>query len=173
VDVSDGSGNDNTSTATLKSIIDVYAKRSEWETSAKAEELADFQLKEAGGGELLGLNDFAQMYYRYVGMRGQYSRNKIKKSDEKSIVNFTPSLSNQPDSPKYAEYCKLALIRYKPWSGENSYVNKTDQEVTQEWHHFVTQLDEPPDYLVHQIRRLMETAAANPDDIGLQEMAEL
>jgi hypothetical protein len=48
VDVGDGSSNDNTSTATLKSIIDVYGKRSERETWAKDDEFTDFQLKEAG-----------------------------------------------------------------------------------------------------------------------------
>ena len=59
----------------------------------------------------------------------------------------------------YATYCKLSLIRYKPWVGNYPYQEVSEDNIIEEWKQFISNLDQPPDHLIQEYRQLTVNAA--------------
>ena len=59
----------------------------------------------------------------------------------------------------YPEYCKLSLVRYKPWVGDYPYQETDDDIVVQEWKTFISEMQHPPDHLIQEYK-----AAAHDSD---------
>ena len=56
---------------------------------------------------------------------------------------FTPNLSTDPAGDKYDEFCRLNLIKYRPFVDcvENAYDNLTDsEEIIKKWEQFSSNL---------------------------------
>ena len=67
---------------------------------------------------------------------------KLLKQDTNVIPKFFPQFSSNPNSDKYAMYCKYQLIRYKPWLNniEDAWNNlpETDATFVQQWTNFMS-----------------------------------
>ena len=95
-----------------------------------------------------------------VGERGRH-RNKIKQRQQRKVVIvFQPRLSSNPESPSYTDYCRFALIKYKPWAGRSPTSlwggdEATDKEIQQAWvtHLLSYQLspDQAPDFIRREL----------------------
>mmetsp|Transcript_27008 Transcript_27008/g.49138 ORF Transcript_27008/g.49138 Transcript_27008/m.49138 type:complete len:107 (-) Transcript_27008:1092-1412(-) len=73
---------------------------------------------------------------------------------------FAPKLSCDSELPTYREYCRLALVRYKPWVGNSQSVaygraDASDVEVAKTWESFLIEcdVDNVPDAIHRQIRK--------------------
>ena len=115
--------------AMLKTIIDMYGRRTEKISWKYDHDWQTFMSFEDSDGSW-SLDKFAKHYY--VGFKGTH-RNKLKNIHGKVVVCFTPSLSSDPGTLMYAQYCKLSLIRYKPWSGNYPYQVTTDEVIIAQW----------------------------------------
>ncbi len=144
--------------AALKTIIDAYLGRREPTSWMKD---TDFEQASTEGLDDLNLDVFANKYY--VGMRGTH-RNKVKVIQGKQVVLFTPNLPNKKTGSTYTEYCKLSLVRFTVWEGDYNSAfggeNTSDEEIVQKWEEYLLSLaasgDEPPDFLRHEMTRLLE-----------------
>ena len=152
-DATGGENDGNSGSCAKMSIVEAYGKRLNpdlWfdrdHFNAVQNELAD-----------MNLNTFAQKHT--VGIQ-QQTRNKIKPRSGKQVVKFTPKYSCDTQSSNYPKYCRLALVRYKPWydspsqhwDGETS---PSDELITAKWDQFVTSLrpDQIPDSLARASAR--------------------
>jgi transcriptional regulator with GAF, ATPase, and Fis domain len=98
--------------ATLKSISELYGERmstASWMNKSKMQAFQDER-------PLLPMSfhEFAGTFY--VGQRGHFQK-KLLCHQKKVVTKFTPKLSCDPAGKKYAEYCRYALIKYRPWEG--------------------------------------------------------
>ncbi len=88
--------------------------------------------------EHMSLQDFCLKYY--VVKRGEYA-NKIAIDTHKYVVNFYPCVSSSPTKPTYTQYCKYALMKYKPWNGQVDEIwggeNASDDDIQNIWNTFV------------------------------------
>ncbi|CAM9386991.1 unnamed protein product, partial [Ectocarpus sp. 8 AP-2014] len=58
---------------------------------------------------------------------------KITTHDRKNrVVSFLPIFSHSPTSPKYADYCRSQLVKYRPWRGplHNGWDGEEGEEAT-------------------------------------------
>ena len=79
------------------SVLDHYATRANWQ--------------ENNPGILnLNLVQFASAYYVTTG--------ELKHRKQEIIIRTFPIFSPNPSRKNYGNYCKYALVKYKPWSGE-------------------------------------------------------
>jgi hypothetical protein len=91
------------------------------------------------------LDQFAKKHT--IGSRAAH-RNKIKiKTSEKVVIKFTPRLSCNKDSPRYNEYCRASLIRYKAWSNSSNELwgnveNPTAAVLKEKWEEYVSWMEE-------------------------------
>lgn len=152
---------------TVMSAVDGYAVRHHenmW---------SDKELFDEYHGQLDGMSlfDFLQLFY--VGQRGKH-QNKIREHCGKGnpIIRYIPSLSSSKDHPNYAEYCRYALMKYKPWYTDVEELwddaDPDDEKLIQEWEKFVgelaTQNKKVPDRLKQQIdafKKLPERQQSN------------
>lgn len=81
---------------TNDSFLDVYARRQQYQTSAK-QDLMD-----------LNILEFATNY--------KFSNVKFINRPENIIPRVFPTYSLNPKGPNYGLYCKYQLFRQKPWS---------------------------------------------------------
>ena len=82
----------------------------------------------------------------------------------KSSQNSHPSkLSCDPAGKKYAEYCRYALIKYRPWEG--SILNAWGENAINEWYAFLAALASngirPPDFLDREINAYLAIQKKN------------
>ena len=79
------------------SVLDHYATRANWQEN---------------NPEILNLNlvQFASAYY--------VTKRELKHRKQEVIIRTFPIFSPNPSGKNYGNYCKYALIKYKPWSGE-------------------------------------------------------
>ena len=112
--------------------------------------------------------DFRTFAIRFaVGERGAH-RNKIKRRvQEKTVVVFKPRLSSDPQSPTYTQYCRHALMKYKPWAGQQPSSlwggeDATDADIQSAWsdhlESYAVQGLQIPDF----IRKEIEAYHSNP-----------
>ena len=89
-------------------IVDYYARRMEsrlWSSQNEYQQVLT---------ELETLNLFGFLKHTFIS-----KEKKIKvrtKNVEKFVLIITPIISPRKDGPKYAEYCKFMLMKYKPWT---------------------------------------------------------
>ena len=101
-----------------------------------------------------------------MGQRGAH-KNLIKTIPVKNVVVFTPNLPNSKSSDCYPEYCKLSLVRYLPWKDDYASAfggsDSTEEEIVAQWEAHLLSLaaagEDPPDHLIQEMRRLLETQA--------------
>ena len=79
------------------SVLEHYATRANWQEN---------------NPEILNLNlvQFASAYY--------VTNGELKRRKQEVIIRTFPIFSPNPSGKNYGNYCKYALIEYKPWSGE-------------------------------------------------------
>jgi ATP-dependent DNA helicase PIF1 len=161
----EGGNEDQETISASNSVLDAYAIR--LDTSNWLQE-ADFVSATHNGLETCTLDQFAQEWT--VGQRGGH-RNKIKQHQKKkTVVAFIPNLPNKKDADTYPEYCKLGLVRYKPWSEDYYSVfggrEATNEQAIEEWESFLLSLDSPPDFLRREMDRLIAEAAEEDNGEG-------
>ena len=89
--------------------VDAYAKRREKSLWFNEEEF------DANESCLLAMSLQEFCANHSVG-QSKNQRNKIKIEPKKNkVVVFFPDLSSSPDSATFVDYCKYALMKYKPW----------------------------------------------------------
>ena len=76
--------------------LDVYARRQQYQASAKQDLMA------------LNFLEFATNY--------KFSNGKLINQPDNIIPRVFPTYSSNPKGPNYGLYCKYQLIRQKPWS---------------------------------------------------------
>ena len=117
-------------------MIDAYAIRlkvESWKNPQHHEQAM------AEGLETMSLNSFCQKYT--FGKRGE-NRNKIShhRNKDKWVARFYPHVPSAANSPEYAKYCKLQLIRYRPWAEDYCQgaggVDSTPEEIIAQWEAF-------------------------------------
>ena len=101
------------------SLLDVYAKRHEYDSSDNVKSM-----------------NFVQFATTY-----KVVNNKLTKLPENVIPRIFPTYSSNPKGPNFGFYCKYQLLRYKPWQTEENNA-WGDQEPTDEvlincWHEFL------------------------------------
>ena len=79
------------------SVLDHYATRANWQEN---------------NPEILNLNlvQFASAYH--------VTKRKLKHRKQEVIIRTFPIFSPNPSRKDYGNYCKYALVKYKPWPGE-------------------------------------------------------
>ena len=165
-------------------IIDAYAVQLDEESWKKPQEY--LQAIDEGGLPTMSLNSFCQKYT--VGKRGGNCRNKITlhRNKDKWVARFHPQLPSNVNSPDYFKYCKLQLIRYRPWVGDYDEaaggVDSTPQQTIAQWEAFALSFAQrgmlPPHHMQSAIKEIMErmshdaeyrTAVAGHDDLLMDE----
>ena len=101
------------------SLLDVYAKRHEYDSSDNV--------------KIMNFVQFATTY--------KVVNNKLTKLPENVIPRIFPTYSSNPKGPNFGFYCKYQPLRYKPWQTEENNA-WGDQEPTDEvlincWHEFL------------------------------------
>ena len=101
----------------------------------------DLHLKVKGTLNNMPLCLFAKKYN--VGTKGKF-RNKIVKRDfDKTVVIFYPHVKSGLKASSYPRYCKLALLKFKPWanaSGQEPFegnIDPTEDEYISEWEKYL------------------------------------
>jgi hypothetical protein len=162
IDLSDDAVAGAKSRPATRTVVDVYGTRMDEDTWVSAAVLKNAKKLLGVDLDSVTLQDFA--FVCRVGARGP-SRNKIGlhqtgKSNKAMVPMFTPKLSCDPESAVYPEYCRLALVRYKPWVGKSQSVayggpDASDEEVVAAWTAFLeaSDVDTSPDGLHRQIRK--------------------
>ncbi|CAJ1945762.1 unnamed protein product [Cylindrotheca closterium] len=162
---------------TKVTLIDPYAKRNEaswWQDASVFVNARD------NGLEHLNLDDFGR---KYTLLKGGNFAGKIKELDRKKFHQYVPQLSNNPNGPKYVDYCQLGCVRYKTW--RDGYHNAfggsevTDQEKKDIWNALLLEMsnnassqDEegrrPPDHLQQETMRALAAVqlSDNSLDVG-------
>jgi hypothetical protein len=99
------------------------------------------------------------------------SKNKIKanSASRKQVYMFWPQFSSERTSPNYGNYCRTALLKYKPWAGQVNFDeflwgnnNPSDEDYCREWENFLTSFanhaehnpTSVPDFLRREIEML-------------------
>ncbi len=110
--------------------------------------------------------------------KGEFA-NKIAIDTHKYVVNFYPSLSSSPKKSTYTQYCKYALMKYKPWNGCVDEIwggeDATDDDIQNAWNAFVDSLgDDIPDRLRRELDKYESTRVSgnNEDDAARVERNE-
>jgi Helitron helicase-like domain at N-terminus/PIF1-like helicase len=138
--------------STSLSVIDGYAQRLRPEAwggtrhgneSESHHHLCHGQLENL---QNMSVNDFCQKYT--VGKKGR-NKNKIitlpKPAKKVAVVaRFYPCFPSSPNSPLYPEYCKLQLVRFRPWSADYNSAfggeDATREEIVHHWESFLISL---------------------------------
>ena len=170
-DASNVTPNAETDNVIVMSTIDAYGIRmdqSKWKTenefSANANILQEISLLE-----------FCSNFK--VLSKGLF-KNKITKDNTKIVINFYPSLSSsQLDDKVYTQYCKYALMKYRPWTGSSKNAwnwtdaNTTDADIRQLWSDYMDSFDEgdAPDFL----RRAIDDHQKHAKDSSSREEDEM
>ena len=164
-------------------IIDAYAIRLDEASWKKPQEY----LQAMGEGlPTMSLNSFCQKYT--IGKRGSNCRNKIAlhRNKDKWVARFYPQLPSNANSPDYFKYCKLQLIRYRPWVGDYGEaaggVDSTPEQIIAKWEAFALSFAErgilPPHHMQSAINEITErmmndveyrNAVAGHDDLLMDE----
>jgi hypothetical protein len=149
--------------AALKSISELYGERMSSASWINESEMQAFQDERP----LLPMSFHAFAGILYVGQRGRF-RNKLRCHQKKVVTKFTPKLSCDPAGKRYAEYCRYALIKYRPWEGSISDVS--GENAINEWGNFLAELASngirPPDFLDREINAYLaiQKKNSNADD---------
>lgn len=146
--------------ATLLTVVDAYGIRLNVDNWGKEEHF----VKAEPSLQAMTLREFASIFM--VGSRGA-GKNKIKPHTKRDFVAvFFPRFSSLPSSPKYAQYCKCALIKYRPWEGQSVAVayggeDATDEDIIAMWeahaHFLLSRGESLPDALRRDIDRQVKS----------------
>jgi hypothetical protein len=138
--------------ASLKLISELYGERMEAESWPNESEMRAFQDNHSCL-ETMSFHKFGGLLR--VCQSGNY-RNKLRPHSKiTTVVKFVPKLSCNPESKSYPDYCRYALIKYRPWQGpiSNAWGEKdsSECEIVAEWQTFLQALatngEQPPDFL--------------------------
>jgi hypothetical protein len=121
---------DNPTSITM-TIVDAYGKRNDknmWRPPQAMEAATKLFDKPLGN---VSLQDFALVFR--VGGRADVRNKFLRHQKMKPIVPiFSPRLSCDPSLPTYPEYCRLDLVRYKPWQGNSQSAAYGGKDATNE-----------------------------------------
>ncbi|MFM8622002.1 MAG: AAA family ATPase [Holophagaceae bacterium] len=115
-----------------------------WKDELEFEKITTTE-EEEGRLENMSLNAFCQIYT--VGKKGAY-RNKITqhRNKDKMVARFYPVAPATIDSPDYPKYCKLQLIRYRPWVEDYNEAgggaDATSEQIIAAWEAFAMSFEE-------------------------------
>ena len=99
--------------ASLMSISELYGERMEAKSWPNESEMRAFEENDSCL-ETLSFREFGCLL-RVGGQSGQY-HNQLRPHPKTTIVvQFVPKLSCNPEGKNYSEYCRYALIKYRPW----------------------------------------------------------
>ena len=121
----------------IMSRVDAYANRLD-STKWSSMELFNTEFNE----DTLQSMSLLQFSLKYkVTTRGSF-KNKITLDSGKTVINFYPSVPSDPKHDRHAQYCKYALMRFRPWVGQSANAwdqSTTDEEVIALWKEFCCQ----------------------------------
>ncbi len=86
----------------------------------------------------------------------------------KKILNYFPNISAKRDGKKFSEFCKLELLKYKPWSGNrsNAWNNLEDaNEIIAFYDEFMTS-KESEEFVPEPVRLAAQRASLDPEEEG-------
>ena len=126
-------------------MIDAYAKRHDiqiWSNERLYRNLTD--------PDALPLLNFCLQYYV------NRDNTIAARAGNNVVINFYPVYSCDPQGPSYIDYCKISLLKYKPWKDDHTQVwggtDATSEDVKRVWDDFVARLGEDaPDRLLREI----------------------
>ena len=105
---------------TNDSFLNVYARRQQYQTSAK--------------------QDLTALHFLEFVTNYKFSNGKLINQPDNIIPRVFPTYSSNPKGPNYGLYCKHQLIRCKPWSvtQDSAWDNKeSDETFLSEWKPFL------------------------------------
>ena len=151
--------------AALKSISELYGEHMNIESWINEHEMQAFENDHPL--QPMSFHSFAGILY--AGQKGRF-RNKLRRHRRKVVTKFTPKLCCDPAGKQYAEYCRYALIKYRPWEG--SILNAWGENAINEWYAFLAALASngirPPDFLDREINAYLAIQKKNShaDDVA-------
>ena len=146
-----------TSEVTIMSIIDAYGKRhleSAYHTSC----LPRIYLSDI---VQMTFDEFVRLYY--VGQKQSFKNLIIPHTKPNYVPLYYPSISYDPLSPNFHEYCKYFLVKYKPWKDEvsDAWNNLTDsEEIIKYWESHIAYLRDNNIPVADHVRRQMDVYSA-------------
>jgi hypothetical protein len=159
--------NEEAESAALKSISELYGERMNIESWPNEMDMQAFQEVHS---PLLPMSFHSFAGKCYVCQKGRH-RNKLRCHQRKVVTKFTPKLSCDPEGKNYAEYCRYALIKYRPWEGSisNAWGGEENQAaMIKEWHVFLEALASngipAPDFLDREIKTYLAIQRKNSNE---------
>ena len=114
--------------------------------------------------------DFRTFALRFAVGERRAHRNKIKNRPKaQTVIVFQPRLSSDPQSPSYTDYCRFALIKYKPWPGQHPSslwggANATDEQIQLAWTNHVRSYSQRGEMVPDFVRREIELYHSNTEN---------
>ena len=141
----------------IVSIIEAYGKR-HLESSYHVNTLNLLTISEI---ELMSFDEFVRLFY--VGQKQSFKNLIIPHVKKNYVPVYYPSVTCDPLSPNFFEYCKYFLVKYRPWKLDvsNAWNNLTDNnDIVVYWENFVTYLKENDLTVPDHVRRQMDIYTA-------------
>lgn len=122
-----------------KTVVDAYAWRISFLHWANEDQFRDVE----STLQAMSLSEFATRFYIPRGLTKIHPR----PDKSKNFMVFKPCLSPNPESATYPEFCRLSLVRHKPWSVDRNNLwsgtdHPTNEDYIQAWVEFVGELVE-------------------------------
>ena len=140
-------------------VIEAYGRR--LEASLWHDPFLFHNLQNSGILTDMRLSEFASNYQ--VGDR-EGKKNKIVELSGNYVACFFPSPSSDPTGPKYVDYCKYSLMKYKPWTGEPESVyggsEASVEDIKNTWQSYSQQLLTNNGFLPDRVKRAIHYANA-------------
>ena len=147
------------------SLMDVYGKRLDG-TFWKVDK--DFLAAKKLGLREMTLVVFASKYD--VGKRGPYTNKIVKRKKSNIVIIFYPHVRSDPMASTYPQYCKLSLLKFKPWSVDdqamlpfNGIEDPTDDDFMTVWEEFLITCEEERKWLPDTLQREIDNHILNCD----------
>ena len=139
------------------SILDMYMIRTDvkiWDSQYEMDSFQNYQ-----NLSTMSLYEFAKLFYVRRKLSSEVNYHITKHRKENMVIMFTPVFSTDPAGSNYHEFCRLNLIKFRPFVGcvENAYENITvEKEIIDMWESFSKRLLETGKIVPGSLRRDFE-----------------
>jgi hypothetical protein len=106
-----------------------------------------------------------------VGKRGQFSNKIFKRAKENVVVIFYPHHSSDRNASTYHLYCKNCLLKFKPWSLDDSSMfpfngidDPTDEDFITLWEEFLLSCQEEGKWMPDMLQRDIDDYIINSEN---------
>ena len=103
----------------------------------------------------------------------------MKRAFENTVVIFYPHVRSDPNASTYSHYCKLALLKFKPWANQfglqpfNGINRPTDEEYISEWNSYLKECDEKGLWVPDALQRDIDNYILNQNNIPSQNVTSV